>query len=118
MQEMQEMQELTSDLLTAQQVQRLLRVDKSTVYRMASDGRLPAVKVGKQWRFSSKAIHDLVGGHRHAVNGSLMLDADAAQAVVDVMAERLGVMMVVTDVRSPRSPTRVSGSTSESRIRH
>lgn len=92
------MQEMTSDLLTAQQVQRLLRVDKSTVYRMAGDGRLPAVKVGKQWRFSSKAIEALVGGRRHRLNGSVTLDGDSAQSVVDVMAERLGVMMVVTDL--------------------
>ena len=98
---MQQMQNMTSDFLTAQQVQRLLRVDKSTVYRMAGDGRLPAVKVGKQWRFPAAAIESLVGGGSHAVsNGHVQvtLDGASAQSVVDVMAERLGVMMVVTDL--------------------
>ncbi len=97
MHEMQEMQSVSPSLLTAQQVQKMLRVDKSTVYRMASDGRLPAVKVGKQWRFPVNAIDRLVGGTRR-VSGGVSLDGAAAQSVVDVMAERLGVTMVVTDV--------------------
>ena len=37
-----------SGLLTTQQLQELIRVDRSTIYRMAEDGRLPAVKVGRQ----------------------------------------------------------------------
>jgi excisionase family DNA binding protein len=35
-------------MLTAQQVQDLLDVDASTIYRMAGDGRLPAVRIGRQ----------------------------------------------------------------------
>ena len=37
--------------LTTQDVQQLIRVDKSTIYRMAESGRIPAIKVGRQWRF-------------------------------------------------------------------
>lgn len=37
--------------LTARDVQDLIRVDRSTIYRMAESGRLPAIKVGRQWRF-------------------------------------------------------------------
>ena len=32
-----------ADLLTAEQLEYLLEVDKSTIYRMAADGRLPAI---------------------------------------------------------------------------
>lgn len=49
-------QEQTRGLLTARQVQNLLHVDRSTVYRMADDGRLPAIKVGRQWRFPADRI--------------------------------------------------------------
>lgn len=48
-------------LLSARQVQLLLRIDRSTVYRMAEDGRLPAVKVGRQWRFPLAGIERLTG---------------------------------------------------------
>ena len=47
--------------LTTQDVQALLHVDKSTVYRMAEDGRLPGVKVGRQWRFPADQIADQLG---------------------------------------------------------
>ncbi|MCA9947998.1 MAG: helix-turn-helix domain-containing protein, partial [Anaerolineales bacterium] len=36
------------DLLTTRQVQELLQVDRTTVYRMRKDGRLTGVKVGQQ----------------------------------------------------------------------
>lgn len=89
---------MATDLLTAQQVQRLLRIDKSTVYRMAGDGRLPAIKVGKQWRFPSDEIERMLGATAHHPVRDFVLDPKAAQSVIDVMAERLGVMMVVTDL--------------------
>jgi excisionase family DNA binding protein len=44
------------DLLTARQLQELLHVDRTTVYRMLDEGRLPGFKVGGQWRFSRRAI--------------------------------------------------------------
>lgn len=92
---------IATELLTAQQVHKLLHVDKSTVYRMAGDGRLPAVKVGKQWRFPSDEIAKLVGAENEtpmpAITGPA-IERDVAQSIADVMAERLGVMMVVTDL--------------------
>jgi excisionase family DNA binding protein len=45
-----------AEMLTAKDIQDMLQVDRSTIYRMAENGRIPAVKVGKQWRFSSEAI--------------------------------------------------------------
>ncbi|MCB9420816.1 MAG: PocR ligand-binding domain-containing protein [Ardenticatenaceae bacterium] len=51
-----------SDLLTTKQVQTLLQVDRTTIYRMRKDGRLSAVKLGHQWRFPSQQIRDLLDG--------------------------------------------------------
>ncbi len=45
-----------ADLLTTNQVQSLLQVDRTTIYRMVESGRLPAIRVGKQWRFSRTDI--------------------------------------------------------------
>ena len=60
--------------MSAESVQSLLGIDKSTVYRMAQDGRLPAIKVGRQWRFASEAIQNLLGGMGVPV-GALPRDA-------------------------------------------
>ena len=94
---------MTEHLVGADQVQALLGVDRSTVYRMAHDGRLPAVKVGRQWRFSLDAIHEQMrvdsqaATHPDAVD--LTLDPLVVEPLVSVVAEALGVMMVVADMR-------------------
>ncbi|TVR26622.1 MAG: helix-turn-helix domain-containing protein [Nitriliruptor sp.] len=51
---------MTSGFLTTQQVQDLLDVDASTIYRMAGDGRLPAVRIGRQWRFPAADIEAML----------------------------------------------------------
>lgn len=38
-------------LLTTGQVANYLRIDKFTVYRLVAQKKLPAFKVGNQWRF-------------------------------------------------------------------
>ena len=39
------------DILTATEVAKYLRVPKSTLYYLATRGKLPAFKVGRHWRF-------------------------------------------------------------------
>ena len=97
-----------SDLLTAQQVQDLLRVDRSTVYRMAESGRLTAVKVGRQWRFPTASIRSLLHGSGVVVDAvpaaprpaptPRVPDRQQATAVLELAAHLLGVMLVVTDM--------------------
>jgi excisionase family DNA binding protein len=43
-------------LLTIDQVATYLKVDKFTVYRLVTKRKLPAFKVGNQWRFKRKII--------------------------------------------------------------
>jgi excisionase family DNA binding protein len=43
-------------LLTTEQVARYLKVDKFTVYRLITQKKIPAFKVGNQWRFKRKMI--------------------------------------------------------------
>ena len=47
-----------TEVMTAGDVAQLLRVSEKTVKRMAGDGRLPAQRVGRAWRFSRAAIMD------------------------------------------------------------
>ncbi|MEI7778295.1 MAG: helix-turn-helix domain-containing protein [Actinomycetes bacterium] len=82
-------------LLTATEVQHRLGVDRSTVYRMALDGRLVAVKVGRQWRFPASAIEDLLPQPAAVGFG---VSRESAFTLITVTAELLGVMMVVTDM--------------------
>lgn len=48
----------TEGVMTADDVARLVRVSAKTVKRMAGDGRMPAQRVGRAWRFSRVAVLD------------------------------------------------------------
>ncbi len=43
-------------LLTAGQVAHYLKIDKFTVYRLIAQQKLPAFKVGNQWRFKKRML--------------------------------------------------------------
>jgi len=43
-------------LLTTEQVARYLRVDKLTLYRLVAQKKIPAFRVGSQWRFKRSVI--------------------------------------------------------------
>ena len=45
-----------SELLTVDEVADFLRVKPSTVYEWAKNGKIPARKVGRLWRFSREEI--------------------------------------------------------------
>jgi excisionase family DNA binding protein len=45
-------------LLTAEQVARYLRIDKFTVYRLVTQKKIPAFKVGNQWRFKKELLDE------------------------------------------------------------
>ncbi|HSM02521.1 MAG TPA: helix-turn-helix domain-containing protein [Acidimicrobiia bacterium] len=92
--------------LTTRDLQELIRVDKSTIYRMADAGRLPAIKVGRQWRFPEDAVMAWLGAAApgdgatvHAAPGLAdLVPAPIAQAIADLAAEAMGVMVVITDM--------------------
>jgi excisionase family DNA binding protein len=50
--------EANGEILTVMDVARFLRVPKSTVYKLARIGELPASKIGKHWRFLRRDIHE------------------------------------------------------------
>ncbi len=46
----------SDDILNIQEVAEYLRIPVSSVYKLAQEGRLPGVKVGKHWRFLKKDL--------------------------------------------------------------
>ncbi len=100
--------------LTSQEMQELINVDRSTVYRMAEDGRLPGVKIGRQWRFPADQVAEQFGMKPAATEMSppsppaavsrtdigleQLLVPEVAQSVADLMGDLFGVMAVITDM--------------------
>lgn len=113
-----------ADLLTTRQVQDLLKIDRTTIYRMVEGGQLPAIRVGKQWRFTQADLDRLlttpatviaaVAGQATApaVQTELpatqpspehplrdLLPLAVTQMMQDVVADALGVTIVITDMQ-------------------
>lgn len=45
-------------IMTVAEVAEYLRLGEATVYRLAQDGEIPAVKVGRSWRFKKGLIDE------------------------------------------------------------
>ena len=117
-----------TDLMTTNQVQELLQVDRTTIYRMVENGRLPAIRVGKQWRFPRPEIERWLqaqtvvsnSGPASVLAESAIMPASSSpadskpvvsaalrelfplsciQLIQDAFADILGVMMVATDMQ-------------------
>ena len=107
-----------SNFLTTRQLQEILQVDRTTIYRMADSGRVPAVKVGNQWRFPRQQIDTWLKRQNGTTNGAPMITSaggsitpsqavqdlrkllplDCVQLIQDTFADVLGVMILVTDL--------------------
>ncbi|ODS55720.1 MAG: hypothetical protein ABS36_08965 [Acidobacteria bacterium SCN 69-37] len=83
--------------LTTDEVMDYLQINLRTVYRLIKAGRLPAVRVGRQWRFERTAIEAWLEAHRRA-NGLAIpvrdrparaLIVDDEQSVRDVLVATL-----------------------------
>ncbi len=46
------------DLMTVEEVARYLRLKPQTIYKWAQEKRIPAVKLGKEWRFRKRIIDE------------------------------------------------------------
>lgn len=72
---------------------------------MAESGRLPAVKVGRQWRFPEDRLREWLGAgeaspDRDAGDADLrsLLSPGSIQAVSDLLGDTLGAMFLLTDL--------------------
>lgn len=106
-----------TDMLTAKDMQDLLQVDRSTVYRMAERQQIPALKVGKQWRFPSDQVEQWLKGQASVTTPEPipapsalpsvptgddladLLPLDCVQLIQDTFATTLEVMLVITDMQ-------------------
>lgn len=49
---------MDNDIMTMKEVAEYLKLNEKTAYRLTSDGKLPAFKVGGSWRFRKSEIDE------------------------------------------------------------
>ena len=47
-----------ADVLNAEEASAWLKIPKSTLYKLCSDGELPCAKVGRHWRFHRETLEN------------------------------------------------------------
>jgi excisionase family DNA binding protein len=47
---------LDDEILTVKEVSELLRVNRRTVYKLIRQGRIPAFRIGTDWRFRMESL--------------------------------------------------------------
>jgi len=49
----------SDEILNIKEVSNYLKIPVSTIYKLIQDGRVPAIKLGKHWRFMKKDLDRL-----------------------------------------------------------
>ena len=47
----------SGDIMTIDEMSDYLRISRSTLYKLAQEGRVPCQKVGRHWRFRKEAVN-------------------------------------------------------------
>ena len=68
------------DVVTAKEAAAYLRIARATLYRLAAKGQIPAVKVGRVWRFSRQLLDEWLEARMRAnLEGSSQGRSSAAR---------------------------------------
>jgi excisionase family DNA binding protein len=51
------------DIMTLEEVAKYLKLKPQTIYNWAQDGKIPAAKLGKEWRFKKSFIDKWFNNH-------------------------------------------------------
>jgi len=57
-----------SAFLTTAEVLGCLKVNPRTIYRLIKTGELPAIRIGRQWRFRRSDLDEWIARHRTAAS--------------------------------------------------
>ena len=56
------MENPTSDILTVDEAAELLKIPRSSIYKLAQEGKIPGQKVGRHWRFYRPNLISWIAG--------------------------------------------------------
>jgi excisionase family DNA binding protein len=71
-------------IMTTKELSRYLRLHEITVCKYAAQGKIPAIRIGRVWRFDKNAIDEWLGGDQNKTWGH----KDAQKASIFMKPER------------------------------
>ncbi|HEY7055801.1 MAG TPA: response regulator [Vicinamibacterales bacterium] len=85
---------MDESFLTTEEVLEYLQVNLRTVYRLIKAGRIPAVRVGRQWRFRKRDIDAWLESQRPRGARSAGITTTAPQRVAQTLPSKPRVLVV------------------------
>jgi len=81
-----------TELMTLEEVADYLRVTKKTIYRLLRQGKIPASKVGHQWRFDKASINEWLKQKSGGADANILVidDEDMIRSLLKETLEDLG----------------------------
>jgi len=59
---------MADEIMTVEELAGYLKTSVATIYKLAQEGKIPATKVGNQWRFRKEKIDEWMDqGGKHSV---------------------------------------------------
>ncbi len=80
-----------SDLMTVKEVAEYLKLNYMTVYKLAQKGRIPASKIGGNWRFKKELLDQWIAKQSIVVEGSVLVvddDPGVREMLSDIISEQ------------------------------
>ncbi len=91
-----------TQLMTLQEIADYLRVTKKTIYRLLRQGKIPAIKVGHQWRFDKASIDEWLQQSSVAATANILVidNKETIRALFKEVLEELGHTVAVAETGS------------------
>ena len=88
-----------TQLMTLQEVADYLRVTEKTIYRLLKQGRIPATKVGHQWRFDKTAIDEWLQRGSVGAKANILVidDEESIRSLFKDTLEELGHRVIAAE---------------------
>ena len=86
-----------AELMTLEEVANYLRVTNKTIYRLLRQGKIPASKVGRQWRFGKASIDEWLHQNPVEARGTILVvdDEETIRSLFKETLEELGHRVMV-----------------------
>jgi excisionase family DNA binding protein len=86
-----------AQLMTLQEMADYLRVTAKTIYRLLKQGRIPATKVGNQWRFDKTLVDEWLQRNSVGTKANILVvdDEESIRTLFKKTLEELGHRVVV-----------------------
>jgi excisionase family DNA binding protein len=91
-----------TELMTVEEVADYLRVTKKTIYRLLTQNKIPATKVGHQWRFDKAAIDEWLQRSSAGTKANILVvdDEQVIRLLFKETLEELGYRVITADTGS------------------